>query len=100
MGEQSAPLPIYADDSHVDGNALAGPLSEIFVGDVTICACRCGVCGATAPLARAMVYLGAGAVVRCAFCSAIVLRLTTTPQGRWLDLGEGASLCLPAPETP
>ncbi|MBH0776942.1 DUF6510 family protein [Nocardia bovistercoris] len=97
MREQSARH--YADDIHVDGNALAGPLSEVFVGDVTVCACRCGACGATEPLARAMVYLnGPGAVVRCASCSAIVLRLTATPSGRWFDLGDGAALCLPAPE--
>ncbi|MGN2641217.1 DUF6510 family protein [Nocardia takedensis] len=98
MREQ--PFPRYQDDLHVDGNALAGPLSEVFVGEVTACDCRCGVCGATAPLAQAMVYRsGPGAVVRCVSCAAILLRLTTTPAGRWLDLGEGAALCLPVPDT-
>ncbi|WP_054811248.1 DUF6510 family protein [Nocardia arizonensis] len=97
MREQ--PAPYLADDNHVDGNALAGPLSEIFVGDVTVCACRCGACGAVAPIAHALVYPhGPGAVARCASCAAIVLRLTTTPSGRWFDLGEGASLCLPVPD--
>ncbi|WP_069162825.1 DUF6510 family protein [Nocardia altamirensis] len=83
---------------HVDGNALAGTLSEVFAADPTGCACRCGACGSVEPLARALVYLNCpGTVARCAHCAAVVLRLTTTPSGYWLDFGEGAALCLPAP---
>lgn len=84
--------------AHVDGNALAGILSEIFRADPTGCGCRCGACGNIEPLARALVFLDCpGKVARCAHCAAVVLRVTTTPQGQWLDLGEGAALCLPHP---
>ncbi|WP_067572874.1 DUF6510 family protein [Nocardia acidivorans] len=88
-----------AEQSFVDGNAIAGILSEIFTSDLTARGCRCGGCGVVEPLARALVYLNCpGAVVRCPHCTAVVLRITTTPTGRWLDLGEGAALCLPVEE--
>ncbi|MFG1796577.1 DUF6510 family protein [Nocardia sp. NPDC049149] len=87
-----------ASTPHVDGNALAGTLSEVFAVDPTGCACRCGACGNVEPLARALVYLNCpGTVARCAHCAAVVLRLTATPSGYWLDFGAGAALCLPAP---
>ena len=54
---------------HVDGNALAGVLSELFRFDVTTAAVRCASCGDRAVLARAMVYGGEqGLVVRCRAC--------------------------------
>ncbi|WP_328390719.1 DUF6510 family protein [Nocardia sp. NBC_00416] len=85
-------------DDHVDGNALAGPLSEVFVADITLCDCRCGHCGRTGPLASAMVYTHCpGRVARCSQCARVLLRITETPTGTWLDLGSGASLRLPAP---
>ncbi|MDQ1572918.1 MAG: hypothetical protein QOH44_477, partial [Actinomycetota bacterium] len=43
--------------SHLDGNAIAGPLSEIFGADMTMASGRCGGCGDVSPLAMAMVYL-------------------------------------------
>lgn len=87
-----------AETLHLDGNALAGALSQVFTTDPTACGCRCGGCGVIEPLARALVYLQCpGTVARCPHCSAVVLRLTTTPTGTWLDFGEGASICLPIP---
>ncbi|WP_067696867.1 DUF6510 family protein [Nocardia jejuensis] len=87
------------EEHYLDGNALAGTLSEIFATDPTGCGCRCGGCGVIEPLARALVYLDCpGTIARCAHCSTVILRITTTPEGRWLDLGAGASICLPVPE--
>ena len=49
----------------LDGNAAAGILSEIFVGDVTTVVGTCGGCGAVAPLAEAVVELDeVAAIVR------------------------------------
>lgn len=74
-------------DHYVDGNALAGILSEIFPGDPTLHECRCATCGSTEPLARALVYLNCpGTVVRCPHCSAVMLRLATTPTGTYLTI--------------
>lgn len=62
----------------VDGNALAGLLSELFDGDVTMLEGVCGGCGSRAPLADAVVEIDeAGAIVRCRGCThtlATVLR--------------------------
>ena len=58
----------------LDGNAAAGILSEIFVGDVTQCMGVCGGCGAVAPLAEAVVELDeVAAIVRCRGCTHTLL---------------------------
>ncbi|MFF0487786.1 DUF6510 family protein [Nocardia sp. NPDC004068] len=82
--------------SHLDGNALAGILSELFAADVTACPCRCGGCGNVRPVAAMLVYTRApGTVARCPGCHAEILTLTVTPHGRWLRLGDGVSLHFP-----
>ena len=40
---------------HVDGNALAGSLAEIFPFDVTAAVGRCAHCGSTGMIGDAMV---------------------------------------------
>ncbi len=51
---------------HLDGNVLAGPLSELFRQDMTIALGTCAGCGDVAALAQAMVYdLAPGWTVRC-----------------------------------
>ncbi len=63
-------------EEHVDGNALAGPLSEIFRMDVTTVVARCRHCGDQAMLAQAMVFFAApGTVVRCATCDEVLATL-------------------------
>jgi hypothetical protein len=58
---------------HLDGNVLAGALSEVFRGDVTAARARCGGCGQTATIAEAMVYTDApGLVARCAGCDQVL----------------------------
>jgi len=41
--------------NHVDGNALAGPLSEVFRDDITTALGRCTSCGDVSVLAEALV---------------------------------------------
>lgn len=58
---------------HVDGNALAGPLADLFAFEATTATARCATCGVIETLARAMVYQsGAGSVVRCAACGEVL----------------------------
>src|SRR6266704_3281454 len=38
-------------EHYLDGNALAGPLREIFTVDTTAATCRCVGCGLTGPVA-------------------------------------------------
>ncbi len=74
-------------DTSLDGNALAGPLRDIFAVDLTAAVGTCAHCRARGPLAEARVYTRApGAVARCAHCGEVVLRLVRGPGTAWLDL--------------
>ncbi|SBS74293.1 DUF6510 family protein [uncultured Microbacterium sp.] len=59
---------------HVDGNALAGLLADVFAGDMTMALLACGHCGQVGPLAAASVEDdGAAAIVRCRACTRTLL---------------------------
>jgi hypothetical protein len=59
---------------HVDGNALAGALSEVFRFEPTTARGRCLSCGSIAAVAEGMVYRGEqGVVVRCEGCDGVLL---------------------------
>lgn len=76
-----------AQDNYTDGNALAGPLREIFAIDLTMASGRCAGCGLTSPVATLRLYDHApGMVARCPSCDAVVLRLVRGPGRVWLDL--------------
>ena len=82
-----------------DGNALAGPLAEVFRVDVTTAIGRCTACGRTAPMAEARVFDHApGLIARCPACDQALLRLVRGPGRAWLDLRGLTWLQLPAPE--
>lgn len=84
--------------SFVDGNALAGPLGEIFAVDVTVATSRCVSCGQTDPVAALHVYAKApGLVARCPGCGEVILRLVRTPNGASLDLRGCVNLHIPLP---
>jgi hypothetical protein len=60
---------------HLDGNAAAGELSEVFALDVTTAVATCAGCGETGPMAQAMLYeTGMGSVLRCPACDSVLLR--------------------------
>jgi len=81
---------------HLDGNALAGPLAEIFTADVTAAVSRCATCGLTGPVGTLRVYDRApGLVARCPGCEEVVLRLVRSPDAAWLDLRGAVSLRIP-----
>lgn len=83
---------------HLDGNALAGPLREIFAVDLTAAVGTCAHCRARGPLAEAAVYTRApGAVARCARCGEVVLRLVQGPDRTWLDLHGMLNVEIPRP---
>ncbi|TMR24163.1 hypothetical protein ETD86_05435 [Nonomuraea turkmeniaca] len=84
---------------HLDGNALAGPLGEIFAVDVTAAIGRCASCGLTGPVAALRVYgPEPGLVARCPGCEEVVLRLVRGPGTAWLDLRGTVSLRLNIPD--
>jgi len=85
-------------DGYVDGNALAGPLGEIFTAEVTQAGGRCLHCGLTLALAAVRVYDRApGLVGRCPGCEEVLLRLVRTPDAAWLDLSGLSALRVALP---
>jgi len=82
-----------------DGNALAGPLQDIFRVDVTAAVGGCGNCGRTGPMAEVRVFDHApGVVARCSVYDQVLLRLVRGPGRAWLDLRGLTYLQFPAPD--
>jgi len=78
----------------LDGNVLGGVLGELFGVDLTITPCTCGGCGARDQMACLDVYVGAGIVVRCRHCEAVMIRIVQGHGRTWLDLRGVANLQL------
>jgi len=75
------------EPTYLDGNVVAGVLGEVFAVDVTTAVGRCDGCGAVSVIAETRVYVDApGAVVCCADCDAVLMRVVTAPGRTWLDL--------------
>ena len=71
----------------LDGNVLAGALSELFAFDITSATGKCVSCGAVNAIARVRVFGAApGLTARCPACGQVVLRLVRSPDRAWLDL--------------
>jgi NAD-dependent SIR2 family protein deacetylase len=86
-------------DTWIDGNALGGPMREVFSVDVTTAMCRCANCGRTGPLAETRLFDHApGMVARCPSCDGIVMRMVRGPGRAWLDLRGASYLQLPMPD--
>ena len=72
----------------VDGNAVAGLLSDALQSDATLLKLTCGTCGDQSVLAEALVELDeAGAIVRCRSCTHTMLTLLRRPEGVTLRIG-------------
>ena len=74
------------DEMRLDGNAAAGPLSELFARDITAAMATCAKCGRATPVGTLLDYGQAmGVVLRCTGCEAAMLRLVRTPGSLHLD---------------
>jgi predicted RNA-binding Zn-ribbon protein involved in translation (DUF1610 family) len=73
--------------THVDGNALAGQLSDLFAFDITTAVGRCLNCGMSGMIGEAMVYLACpGTIARCAHCDAVLATIVESDDTIWLSL--------------
>jgi Family of unknown function (DUF6510) len=82
-----------------DGNALAGPLAEVFAVEVTTAIARCRGCGRSSPVATLVVFgPDPGLVGRCPGCSDVLLRVVRTPDEVWLDLAGTSALRFTVPD--
>jgi len=74
------------NEMRLDGNAAAGPLSELFARDITAAMATCAKCGRQTPVGTLLDYGQAmGGVLRCSGCEAAMLRLVQTPDSLRLD---------------
>ena len=61
----------------LDGNAIGGPLLELYGRDMTAASGTCGHCGSVSRIAELRIYAaGPGTVGRCRSCGEVVLVLT------------------------
>jgi Zn finger protein HypA/HybF involved in hydrogenase expression len=60
---------------HIDGNGVAGLLSEALAVEVTTMQRRCQSCGAENALGAHRAYQGAGVVLRCPACADVAVRI-------------------------
>ena len=82
---------------HVDGNAIAGELTEIFAADLTTAVATCVGCGKTGVVATADVYeTGMGTVLRCPECDSVLLRVVHARGEIWLEMRGVSSLRIAA----
>ena len=72
----------------LDGNSIAGDLTEVFGRDMTTTSGACANCGTVALIAELAVYSRApGTVVRCRHCGEVVMVLVSVRGSVRLDAG-------------
>jgi hypothetical protein len=77
----------------LDGNAVAGMLTEVFAVDATTAMVRCAGCGHDDPLGAATVYANApGVVVRCRGCAGVLMRFAEIRDHVMVDMRGAAWL--------
>ena len=68
---------MHDNELRLDGNAVAGMLSELFATEATTVMVTCASCGVRGAIGATHVYArGPGAVLRCPSCSSVLLRAT------------------------
>jgi hypothetical protein len=70
---------------HLDGNAIAGVLEDLFGRDMTLASGKCSGCGAEREVGALHVYRGAGIVVRCPDCDLVLVRIVSAGDRTWID---------------
>jgi hypothetical protein len=66
-------------DLHTDGNAIAGLMQEVFVGEITTARRVCDGCDQEYPIGAHRAYESAGAVLRCPGCGAVAATVAALP---------------------
>ena len=61
------------DDQHIDGNGIAGLLSEIAGADLTAVLRTCQSCGDRRAVGEHLAYASAGVVLRCSNCADVAV---------------------------
>jgi hypothetical protein len=80
MSEPFDPVGVLGDNARwLDGNGVAGLLTEVFGAEVTAVVRTCGRCGTAAPVGAHRAYLSAGVVLRCPVCAGVAIMIVRLP---------------------
>jgi predicted Zn-ribbon and HTH transcriptional regulator len=80
----------------LDGNAVAGLLRDTFGAEMTLTPAECEQCGHVSELGELHAFTHApAAVLRCPVCEHVMLRISQTPRGTYVDARGSRYLCLP-----
>jgi Zn finger protein HypA/HybF involved in hydrogenase expression len=73
------------DELMLDGNAVAGMLTEVFAVEMTTAIMTCGNCGASGAVGAMHVFRGAGIVMRCPNCDNAVAKIVNDGTRMWVN---------------
>ena len=86
-------------DLRLDGNAVAGLLTEVFAVEMTTAVETCWHCGDTNAIGAVQVYLHApGTVLRCPTCTGVLMTIVRMPHQIHIDLSGTRRVELAIPE--
>lgn len=72
---------------HLDGNAAAGAMAQVFGTDITDAMGTCRLCGHRAAMGQTRAYLdGPGVVLRCPECETVLMRWASGPSAVWVEM--------------
>jgi hypothetical protein len=70
----------------LDGNGVAGMLTEIFSAEMTAAPTECAACGKDSAMGELLAFTQApGVILRCPACEAAMVRVVRTNQFTYLD---------------
>ena len=73
------------DELMLDGNAVAGMLTEVFAVEMTTATMTCGTCGVSGAVGAMHVFRGAGIVIRCPNCDNAVAKIAGNATRMWMS---------------
>ncbi len=96
MSEPRDPVGMVGDDAcWLDGNGVAGLLTEVFGVELTTVVRTCGSCGTAAPVGAHRAYLGPGTVLRCPGCAGVAILIARLPDRDVVQVHGSWSIELP-----
>jgi hypothetical protein len=75
------------DELMLDGNAVAGMLSQVFAVEMTTATMTCGHCGTSGAVGAMHVFRGAGIVMRCPNCDHAGAKIVEDGTRIWMNFG-------------
>ena len=81
-------MPNNVSDLLLGGDAGARLVQQVFAPDVTLAKIRCEACDRETGIGASIVHAGPmGAVLKCAACDNVLMRVAHTPDGLRLEMG-------------